>query len=50
MVFWRFEGGRMMGKGKLRLDEGVNGSRTLSMKIRNEGDGWICSKGKNATL
>lgn len=35
---------------EIRLDEGVQGSRTLSMKIRNEGDGWIRSKGKKKTL
>jgi len=39
-----------MGKGKLRLDGGVEGYRTLLMKIRNEGDGWICSKVKKAIL
>ena len=32
------------------LDEGVEGSRTLSIKIMNEGDGWICSKVKKETL
>jgi len=40
----------MMEKGELRLDKGVKGSGTLSMKIRNGGDGWICSKVNQATL
>ena len=32
------------------MDEGVRGSRTLSMKIKHEGDGWIGSKDKKAIL
>ena len=40
----------MVGKRKLRLDEGVRGSRTLLMKIKHEGDGWSGSKDKKVIL
>ena len=32
------------------MDEGVRGSRTLLMKIKHEGDGWIGSKDKKVIL
>ena len=32
------------------MDGDVKGSRTLSMKVRHERDGWICSKVKEAIL
>ena len=32
------------------MDEGVRGSRTLLMKRKHEGDGWIGSKDKKAIL
>ena len=31
---WMFEGGKMMGKGKWRLDEGVEVSRTCQGRLR----------------
>ena len=32
------------------MDEGVRGSRTLSMNIKHEGDGWIGSKDKKVNF
>jgi len=40
----------MVGKIKLRLDEGVRGSRTLSMKFKRERVGLICSKGQGSNF
>ena len=50
VIFEGLEEEKWWEKRKWRLDEGVIGSRTLLMKIKHEGAGWIGSKDKKAIL